>query len=276
MNQQSDYWKQKGLEFDKETDLSVFKTWPSVLSVPLYSYDEFFNEYAKEVKDMIKILNGRGQWTKLLNESKIGHTDESYTRAMKEISPGVMASSNTLKNVHHILSFESLTGKDITKYDAIVEMGAGLGEVARMIHMLGFVGEYYILDLPQVSRISKYYLKNSVENAIGYQDSVKYISDIKDVPLEIPVMDREISRSAKILFIGIWSISETPYEYRDAISSYFKEKDFFFVAQRQIWEYDNFDYFMNRFPRVSNTWLRTRAISWHPGDGGNVYIAATG
>jgi putative sugar O-methyltransferase len=274
MATQSEYWQTMGAEFEKETDLSIFKTWKSVLSVPLYSYNEFFEQYSTDVFSMIE----KNQFHKgtdlreLLKESKVGHTEESYKEVMKNCN-GIDCSSNTLKNLHHILSYEEISGKNITDYDTIVEFGAGCGELASMIHKLGFEGDYYIHDLPQVARISKYYLTTSLvsDNVSG---AGIYIDDVTAVPLVYNDIDSE--KNSKILFIGIWSVSETPYEYRDKIADYYKGQDFMFIAQRQIWNYDNFDYFINKFPYVSKTWSRTRAIPWHPGDGGNAYFISSG
>lgn len=257
IEQENRFWNQTKQQFEQETDLEHFKTWPVVRSVPIYNEDAIHNEYSTEVSEMIARLDlGEQQrWCSVLKEPFKGHTTESYQKAVRTILNGVECSGWTQKTAHHLLTYESMSGKSINSYDQIVEFGAGIGETARMIRDLGFRGEYYIYDLPEVSRISSYYLDGWVKSVDHYK--------------QIPI-------TGKTLFIGTWSLSEVPFEYRNEIAAHFKGQDFLIIFQNSVFEYSNQPYFLFTFPYVSNTFYRLQPISWNSGGNGNFYMIAQG
>jgi putative sugar O-methyltransferase len=261
-NHENKFWSQTKHEFEKETDLSTFKNWPVVRSVPIYSENEFITHYTSEACELLNELpNDQYQkWHSVLKEPFLGHTKESYDRTVIHIKEDgqikdLECTLWTLKVAHHLLTYEKLSGKSILDYDQIVDFGAGIGEIARVICDLGFTGDYYINDFPEVYRISNFYLGGRAKTVNHYS---------------------EIPQNKKTLFIGSWSLSEVPFNYRDEIANHFKGNDFLIIFQNQVFEYSNQPYFINRFPFVSDTFYRLQAIEWHPGGGGNFYMVCTG
>ena len=124
-----DFWKQQQKLLEQETDLSTFKNWEVVRSIPLYTEGEYIKEYNEEVNSMSLTSPNREQWDKVLHmgEPMTGHTPESFKRA----------GGFRLKSLHHILTFEQMMGKPITSYDNIIEFGAGIGETAHTIFDYG-------------------------------------------------------------------------------------------------------------------------------------------
>lgn len=260
--QENKFWSQTKAEFEKETDLSTFKNWPVVRSIPIYKEDEFVKQYSEEVSNLLNDLSGEEykKWQSVLKEPFLGHTEESYKRTVLNLTgkgqvDGLECSSWTLKSAHHILTYEQISGKSILDYEQIVDFGAGIGETARVIRDLGFTGDYYIYDLPEVCRVSSFYLGGRVSTVNHYS---------------------EIPQNKKTLFIGTWSLSEVPFDYRNQIAEYFKGNDFLIIFQNQVFEYMNQGYFINSFPFVSDTFYRLKPIDWHAGGGGNFYMICTG
>lgn len=255
MTTESSFWTEVKKEFNKETDLSNFKNWNVVRNIPVYKEDEFPEFYSTEVNALINHLSytDRDKWYSVLKEPFTGHTTDSYNRTARMMN-GVECSSWTLKSAHHILTFEQLSGKSIHDYEQIVEFGAGIGETGRIIKDLKFKGDYYIYDLPEISRISNYYLD-------GW---AKIVSHYNEIP-----WDKET------LFIGTWSISEVPPEYRDKIANYFRNKDFLITFQNTCFGYDNFKYFTEKFPYMSNKFYRLSKHFGNSGwDSGSYYLIA--
>ncbi len=240
-NGQSDFWAIVIQAMPQETPLANFKNWPSVRLIPIY---ELENEhdwlYTNEVIDYINAKNGKQvkQWKALLKEPKRGHSAQSYAQALFFLHgkgwETVVASGWTLKSAHHILTYESMSLKSILDFDQIVEIGPGIGETARMILDLGYKGAYHILDLPEIYRISSYYLADYPH--VFYHAHYSTIPNVK-----------------KTLVIGTWSLSEVSFEYRNEIIHHFQnnQTDYFIIYQPQHFGYDNTTYFQEIFPRQS-------------------------
>jgi|SRR5271165_1126226 len=257
MAKESDYWTTTRREMAEENNLLVFKNWRTVRSIPIYKDNEFPMTYPVEVTYMLRRRNAEeiAHWKSILKEPFRGHTESSYKKAQLKVFNDTVSTSWTLKSAHHILTFEGLSKKSIKEYDQIVEFGAGIGETARLIIDFGFKGEYFILDLPETGRISNYYL----------QGRAKICDKLNDIP-----------RGKKTLFIGTWSLSEVPEDYKNEVVEYFKNSDFLIIFQNNIFGYDNYNYFTKIFPGKSNTEIKLRPIPWHKGAGGNFYIYASG
>lgn len=242
------YWSEQKLRFDQETDLNIFKTWNSVLSVPLYAHSQFESDYATDLARMYYSTPHDVQtlWQKVLKEPILGHTVDSYKTVLKFLSVDgavIECTPWTLKCGHHVLSFLTETGRKLSDYDQIIEFGPGIGETCRIINDLGFTGDYYLYDLPEVLRISTFYNKK-YPNVKG----ITHYSQVKS--------DR------KTLFIGTWSISEVPIEYRDEVFEHFKNADFLIVYQHKGFEYNNHEYFNGRFKSIIGKDIKLVNIDW--------------
>jgi hypothetical protein len=133
-----------------------------------------------------------------------------------------------LKSAHHLLTYFTNNQHKLNDFEQIVEFGPGIGEVCRLTHDLGFKGDYYLYDLPEVLKISSYYNPHA--------KPVTHFS--------------EIDNTKKTLFIATWSLSEVPFETRNEIVTYFKAAEYLLIYQNQAFEYQNGPYFMITFPSL--------------------------
>jgi hypothetical protein len=252
------YWNEAKSKFI-ETDMQTFKLWNSTLSVPLYSPFQFEQNYGIDLIAKLKTLSDleRKNWFQVLREPFLGHNQSTYNQVRKRLQYDndlIECSPWTIKSAHHILSYNIHTNRNFLDYDQIVEFGPGIGETCRMINDLGFKGTYYLYDLPEVLRISSFY------NA--EYPNVKTATIFSDIP-----------NDKKTLFIGTWSISEVPPDYRDEVFTHFKDSDFLLIYQKEAFEYDNNLYFNYRFKDIIKKEFKTVKIDWldHIA-GGNYYL----
>ena len=248
------FWDTMDTTLGEYKDLSIFKTWVSVREIPLYSTDDAFTFlYSEENEEMLQYSPYQKEWLEVvkLGESKKGHTKESYQVAMDYTFRDMPTSLWIMKALHHLLSFEGMMGKSILDYDHIIEFGAGIGETARMIFNRGFTGSYSIIDLPNVARISKYYLDDK---------KVDYI-EVKDI----------INRP-KTLFIALWSLSEIPFEARYDLAEKIEGMDHLILFSNEILGMNNREFFLYFWQPLTKTWSRLQKMAFHHSDGGNNYL----
>lgn len=147
--------------------------------------------------------------------------------------PHVWSSPTLIQHVHHLEQFELATGVTAANFGRIFEFGAGYGSLCRVIHRLGFRGEYTLFDFPEMCALQRYFLSQ-----IGgtRQAQLKFLSD-----------EQALAKySAKgALFIATWSLSETPLRLREAVNPLLMHADAFLIAYHDIYrgEINNHEYF---------------------------------
>lgn len=230
-NTENTYWTNTKSRFLQETNFTTFKNWEVVRYVPIYADYQFQEHYGPQV---IELLLKHGQdistWRNALKEPFDGHTEASYNNIRVGIC-GIETSPWVLKSAHHVLTYLVNSGKNLNDFDQIVEFGPGIGETARLICDLGFKGDYYLYDLPEVCRISSYYNRKN--------KNVKTASSFY-----------EIDSTKKTLFISTWAISEVPFLLRYDVFTHFKYADYLLIYQHKVFEYDNLTYFTKIFPTI--------------------------
>src|SRR3954463_4851922 len=162
---QHDFWERSIKGFRLDRDLADFKTWGVVRQIPTSSEHELADDYYEDVRQLLDSSPRQAEWEHVLSkgEPRRGHTEESYARALYQPAAGVSTTGFRLKSLHHVLSFEQLREKSILDYDCIVEFGAGIGDTACTIFDRGYRGAYFIVDFPEIARISSYYLGGRAE-----------------------------------------------------------------------------------------------------------------
>ncbi len=233
------YWAQVAPRIDFSQDIKIFKTWPQVRDIPLYIENDYFAPYYQEVS---KYLESNPNWKVAFSEPERGHTGFSLKKASRQFEQGVTTSFR-MKSLHHCLTYENIRNKSILDYNHIVEFGAGIGDTAHTIFDRGYKGKYTIVDLPQVGKLSSYYLDNR---------SV-YVPDIRDVT----------DIDERTLFIATWSLSEIPYEYRYEIAKKIKGLDQLVVFQDQFYGINNFDFFVDAWANLTDCYFRMKTIYFH-------------
>lgn len=249
------FWTQTKSAFNSETDLSLFKTWNVVQSIPIYSFRQFEEHYGPDVFTMLSQQVNPRLWSNALKEPFDGHSPQTYN-FVNRIKDGVEYTPWTLKCAHHLLTYVTFTGKSLNDFEQIVEFGPGIGETARIACHVGFAGDYYLYDLPEVGRVSSYYNRNN--------PNVKYISNYD-----------EVDATKETLFISTWGISETPFDLRNAVFNHFRDASYCLIYQNMAFEYDNAEYFSLEFPKIVTHELKRIPIPFLGGiAGGNNYLVS--
>ena len=150
-----------------------------------------------------------------------------------------------LKSLHHVLTFEQLRQKSILDYDCIVEFGAGIGDTAHTIFDRGYRGAYFIVDFPEIARISNYYLGGRAE----------VLHSVDDIPDYLPL---------KLLFIATWSLSEAPLEVRNKIAEKLSGADYLVLFQFSFYGINNMEYFVEQWPVTDQELLSHQAVAVSP------------
>ncbi len=242
MNEKHIYWNRVGQMMNSGLNMDNFKNWDLVRKIPIYNYGivdsqvvSIVDPFEEEVIQMLQKKSPEEQkrWASLLKEPFRGHSSKSYLDAsvlLFGLDPSpVWASQWAVKSAHHLLFFEEVSGLLLKSYDQIVEIGAGIGETARILLDSGFQKPYRVLDLPEIYRISSYYLSD--------YPNVSFHNQFQTIP-----------REGKTLVIGTWSFSEMPIPERDLLVEYFHGADFHFIWQDLFYEYDNQMYFQRTLP----------------------------
>jgi len=127
-----------------------------------------------------------------------------------------------VEQAHHLKRWEDVTGQRIENLKRIVEFGGGFGALALLAHRIGFKGEYFIYDLPEFALLQRWYLARHGIEVIHR--------------LNRTVIDAD-------LFVALYSISETPIEFRDVFMRSVITKSYLFLYSPQFAEYDNSAWF---------------------------------
>ncbi len=130
----------------------------------------------------------------------------------------------------------------------IVEIGGGYGNFCRLVKGFGYSGRYQIADLPQLSEIQRYYLKETIG-----------VNGVEFLPL-LPELLQPEPRSRSIL-LATFSLNEMPMEDRQCLEPYYKNYQYLFFAYNdRFGEVDNIAYFDrlrdDLAPFFEMTWFR--------------------
>lgn len=115
----------------------------------------------------------------------------------------VIYSESSTNNLHHAYSLQILmeeTGVLLSEFGTVVEFGGGYGNVCRLFKIWGHNKSYYLYDIPELLKIQQYYLKeNKIINNVHYIQDFDVVNTIE----------------GNSLFIGMWSITESPIGERE-------------------------------------------------------------
>jgi hypothetical protein len=151
--------------------------------------------------------------------------------------PEFPTTGNNIHHRYHIYTFEHITQKKVKNFDNILELGGGYGNMARLIHRMGFDGCYSIDDLPEFCTLQEYYLDH-------HKVKVNWHPNLKD---------------HYDLFIATWSLSEIPIANRGVYQDI--DADHFLIAFGPNYGgIDNMAYF-RRFSDIypGHSWMMLEA-----------------
>jgi len=244
-----DYWPTMREVFKHDCDnlpLNRFRLWASIHNVPLvtqYRTSRFLGEafyHAARNPDVAEALA----------ENWIG-IPENMKEALY-VTSDFSTSMQRIQDIAHLM-IAGFGKEDLSKYESIVEIGAGYGDMCSVVHAMGFKGKYTIVDIPETQPIQNFYLnKQGITPEFSFEDDNVGPAD---------------------LVISTWALSETPVEYREQLMPKIKDsKNWLILAQSNIFGFSvNEDYFANFFKDKNMTQIPLVSDGLIKWDGGNNY-----
>ena len=204
----------------------------AINSIPLFE-TQIIPEFVDQARsDMAK---ASPEWFKAMRHVPRGFTPDNSDierHFVLDLDPKFQTNAWNIRSNHHYQTYQRLTGNKINRFNRIVELGGGCGDFCRFVRDMGFGGEYVIWDLPMVSRIQQ----------IALSDLDVYYTH--NVPKPAP----------QTLFVGTWSLSETPLEFRNNLVKKLDPKNYLICYQHEFGEFDNTEYF--------STWSGKRSLMY--------------
>ena len=184
----------------RNDNVNNFFNWPIIINTMVAGVDDAEIHYLENSKNWNK-------WQQTINESIL----------KPDSHPKYPQSSRN--NLHHAYSLDVMmneTNYSLSDFKTIVEFGGGYGNMCRLIKNWNLNCEYYIYDIPELLEIQKNYLE---KNSIGNTHLIKEFDKVENL-------------NTPSLFLGLWSISETPVSERKKMLDNLKalQCDVIFIA----------------------------------------------
>lgn len=226
-----------------------FKVWASTLNVPFICRTRYMR-YMAAASDLI--VNDP-KFFHALQEPMVGCTPRDYVNFL-QVFDDYHTSYNRIIHAGH-LKFCGYTSEQLANMDTIVELGAGIGDMADIIHKLGFKGKYIIYDFPEIGAVQKWY-----HNKLGHKNIVhtSSVEDLEDADL----------------CIGTFSLTEMPVDLRNDIVGKIKNtKNWLISFSRSIFGIDNVEWIdKDLVPLFTNHDVEFQDIESMPWHGGARYL----
>ncbi len=187
----------------------------------------------------------RLQWQPALRHTQHGHPPP--------FAPMLSTNAMAIEHASHLWRFHRLLGVHLQDTDCIVEFGGGFGSMCRLVHALGFRGQYIIFDLPPVLALQRYYLGlHGIAAADTGDTSVWLCSDLGSIMSRLGG-----SSFQRVSLMSTWALSEMPMAVRQRVEPFLQLK----AADKALFAYqpafegaDNRDYFRNLMARTADVW----------------------
>ena len=190
-------------------DRERFLHWPLIIGTMFYL----------PPPDELQYLQGLPDWPfirDLIKDPGVGGAD---------LDPVLRTNGNIVHHAYSMFRFENATGHQLNGDDTVLEIGGGYGNFCRLLMKRGFAGSYTIYDLPEFLQLQEWYLGRTLG-----ADECERVTFTTSLP------------AAADAIIGLWSISEMPFELRDRIKA-LAPKYFLIGYQQEFFGLDNVDYF---------------------------------
>jgi len=229
-----------------------------------------FVSFAPYLSTELKFLKYRPDWNtrwrQAIKESSVGHPipDIYYP-----------SSGNLIHHAYHVAQFEEKTKVQIHDMDYVFEFGGGYGSMCRLFYNLGFHGKYIIFDLPSFSALQRYFLGTlgfpvkPVSEFVTSETGVVCLSEMQ----QLQALFSDHINTKNGMFIGTWSISESPISIRNSVLPLVSKFQSFLIAyQDKFGEVNNMDF----FDRWKESIRKVSWQSWRIEDiPGNNYLVGT-
>ena len=144
-------------------------------------------------------------------------------------------SETAISFAYVLAKFEESAERRIETFPAVFEFGSSYGGMCRLIHSLGFGGEYIAYDFPVLLALMRYYLRKCDLGGIVLLSGST--TEFLDAMLD--------GAAEGALFISTWALSEAPLSLRKRFKP---DIDPFgahlLTYQNEFHEMDNADYFL--------------------------------
>jgi len=182
------------------------------------------HRYVDPELDYLQSLpNWELRWKPMLKESNFG-APTMYSSYPK-------SSGNLIHMAYHIAKLEEKTNCKVEDMDTIFEFGGGYGRLCKLIHDLGFKGNYTIYDLTKFSELQKYYLEH-------FNIKINYMTSVEDL--------KDIKAYKDSLLIATWSLSEVPIRLRNLVLRQVDTFNYYLITYQILNPpHDNRDYVHN-------------------------------
>jgi len=199
-------------------------------------------------------------WSTVIATMYVGHGNKKVIKAAKEIPPewlgrleGEEDAPNLVCQAYHLWRWlrrqSSLRLEDLS---TIVEFGGGYGAMVVVCSALGFRGDYYIYDYPEMALMQEYHLgTREIECSVHWEPHPRKPD----------------------LFISCNGIDEAPLDEREAFLGTIRPSQFLIVAQHMWLDINNYNYFHDWAQRQFSKWRVLWAIEK---DGNAIYIMSIG
>jgi FkbM family methyltransferase len=187
-----------------EADPREFLTWDVVTGSMFVGNRPF-------IDNELNYLMSRPDWKQLWE----GILEEDHAGDPKPYKGYRQSSGNRIHQAYHLARFEQETGLSVNRFPLIVEFGGGYGSLCRLVHKLGFKGQFIIFDFPEFVALQKFYLGSLAMPLIEAKDVAsgrRGILCTSDLSVLGSLTPQEAQTS---LFIATWSLSETDPAYRN-------------------------------------------------------------
>lgn len=215
-------------------DPRAFLRWPMIKKAMCVGNEPYI------VLELIHLLcrsDWRQHWYPALREAAIGHPMPFWALPC--------SSGNLIHHAYHLAQYEVHTGRSATGFSSVFEFGGGYGSMCRLFHQLGFAGRYVIYDLPPFSVLQRFYLQALDLPVYTMEELPNIGGGILCISQEDAIRKAlEWAEQGETLFVGTWSISETPQSVRERIMPLIEPCRGVLIAYwRQFEEMNNVAYF---------------------------------
>jgi len=254
----------KVFDHDSKTlPMERFKVWASSLIIPIANTFKCH----EQISYALNLANLYPEAKRAITDPIVGCTQQDFD-SMFKVFDNANISMNRIQALYG-LSFgtNNQLFNDIRENNisSVIEIGAGIGDMADVCRKLGYHGQYTVYDFPELLKLQKWYHHNQPGLLHGTN---KYVSQPEDV-------------NSADLCIATWSLTEMPFALRDELVDRLIDTPRWLVAfSNKIFGYDNHEYIMNvLLPKLGVTEDQLSLIpvvydnvNWDNWEGGTYYL----
>ena len=253
----ANYWSEMREVFkhDSETlPLDRFKAWTSIMSVPLMSN----HKHSEYIRLALQYSYESELYRNALIDPLHGMNGEDYGQ-FYQIFSDLQTTMNRVQLLAHLI-MTGYTAEKLANMETILEIGAGVGDLADIIYKLGFKGKYYIYDFEELKPFQEYNHKQS-----GLETT--WLHDVEQLSAAELNYD---------LTIATWSLTEMPIDFRNTFITSFNTTNWLVAYSKEIFGINNQEWVDDVFmDHLKGMEVSTIDIPWMSWDGGTKYLIAT-